>query len=52
MQLRDGKWYLVNLSQTNPVVWNGSELAHDVEQVLADGDRIDMGEVQFTFRSR
>jgi hypothetical protein len=52
MQLRDSKWYLVNLSQTNPVVWNGSELAHDVEQVLADGDRIDMGEVQFTFRSR
>jgi hypothetical protein len=52
MQLREGKWYLVNLSKTNPVAYNGAELESDREQVLADGDRIEMGEVVFTFRSR
>jgi hypothetical protein len=52
MQLREGTWHLVNLSQTNPVAYNGTELGHEQEQALADGDRIDMGEVQFTFRSR
>ncbi|MBY0490955.1 MAG: FHA domain-containing protein, partial [Gemmatimonadaceae bacterium] len=52
MQLREGKWYLVNLSQTNPVAYNGTELESEREQMLADGDRIEMGEVVFTFRSR
>jgi hypothetical protein len=52
MQLRDGAWHLVNLSQTNPVAWNGTVLGTGQEQRLADGDRIEMGEVVFTFRSR
>lgn len=52
MQLREGTWYLVNLSKTNPVAYNGAELESDREQPLADGDRIEMGEVAFTFRSR
>jgi hypothetical protein len=52
MQLRDGTWRLVNQSSTNPVIWNGTELASGKEQSLADGDRIEMGEVVFTFRSR
>jgi predicted component of type VI protein secretion system len=52
MQLRNGTWRLVNQSSTNPVIWNGTELASGKEQPLADGDRIEMGEVVFTFRSR
>lgn len=52
MQLREGKWHLVNLSKTNPVAWNGAELESEQEQTLSDGDRIEMGEVVFTFRSR
>ncbi len=52
MQLREGKWHLVNLSKTNPVAWNGAELESEHEQTLTDGDRIEMGEVVFTFRSR
>lgn len=52
MQLVEGQWYLCNLSQTNPVVHNGRVLANGDEYLLADGDRIEMGEVLFTFRSR
>jgi hypothetical protein len=53
LRLRDGTWYLENYSQTNPVVLNGEELARGAEpRALADGDRIEMGEVLFTFRSR
>lgn len=52
MRLHDGKWLLLNLSGTNPVRYNGTELASGREQVLVDGDSIEMGEVVFTFRSR
>ncbi len=52
MRLDDGQWYLLNLSNTNPVVHNGRVLSDGEEQPLADGDRIEMGEVLFTFRSR
>lgn len=52
MRLVDGRWFLLNLSQTNPVVQNGLSLATGEERPVEDGDRIEMGEVLFTFRSR
>jgi Inner membrane component of T3SS, cytoplasmic domain len=52
MRLVDGTWHLLNLSQTNPVVHNGRALTGGEEQAVVDGDRIEMGEVLFTFRSR
>lgn len=52
MRLIDARWHLLNLSQTNPVVHNGRVLANGEERPLDDGDRIEMGEVLFTFRSR
>jgi hypothetical protein len=49
-------WRLENLSATNPVVVNGlpldAEGAAAASVVLADGDRIEMGEVAFVFHSR
>jgi len=49
-------WHLENLSTTNPVVVNGRPLqpggAPGSSVVLADGDRIEMGEVAFVFHSR
>ncbi|HYW32558.1 MAG TPA: FHA domain-containing protein [Gemmatimonas sp.] len=52
MRLLDSTWHLMNLSGTNPVVHNGRTLSPDEEQGLGDGDRIEMGEVLFTFRTR
>ncbi len=52
MQLTNGQWELRNLSRTNPVVHNGRELATGEQQHLQDGDRIEMGEILFTFRDR
>jgi hypothetical protein len=52
MQWRGGHWYLRNLSQTNPVARNGAVLDTVDAPCLQDGDRIEMGEVLFTFRSR
>jgi pSer/pThr/pTyr-binding forkhead associated (FHA) protein len=52
MRLEGGNWLLLNLSNTNPVVYNGRVLSNAEEQQLSDGDRIEMGEVLFTFRSR
>jgi FHA domain len=53
MQFADGRWKLINLSQTNPVVVNGEPLdtAHG-QRVLRDGDEIEMGDVLFRFRER
>lgn len=48
----DGRWYLENLSQTNPVVLNGRPVVTDGGTPLDDGDRIEMGEVAFVFRER
>lgn len=46
-------WTLENLSSTNPVALNGVDLAADASPVaLADGDRIEMGEIVFVFRAR
>ncbi len=52
MAMRDGDWYLTNLSSTNPVVHNEHILKPNEERVLADGDRVEMGDVVFGFRSR
>lgn len=51
-----GRWRLENLSATNPVVVNGEPLAADENPgssvVLAEGDRVEMGEVVFRFHER
>ncbi len=52
LQWRDGHWYLRNLSLTNPVARNGVVLDTAYAECLQDGDRLEMGEVVFTFRSR
>lgn len=52
MRFADGVWWLQNLSLTNPVVYNGAQMPAGVAQPLADGDRIEMGEVLFTYRGR
>jgi hypothetical protein len=52
LRLDQARWHLTNLSATNPVVHNGRQLDDGEEQPLSDGDRIEMGEVVFGFRSR
>ena len=48
-----GVWTLENLSTTNPIVLNGAELVCGAPpELLADGDRIEMGEVVFRYRDR
>jgi uncharacterized protein affecting Mg2+/Co2+ transport len=47
-----GKWAVANLSKTNPVVVNDQELSNlDGERQLADGDRIELGEVVLRFHA-
>jgi pSer/pThr/pTyr-binding forkhead associated (FHA) protein len=47
-----GKWAVANLSRTNPVVVNDQELTNlDGERQLADGDRIELGEVVLRFHA-
>jgi pSer/pThr/pTyr-binding forkhead associated (FHA) protein len=47
-----GKWMVANLSKTNPVVVNDQELTNlDGERQLADGDRIELGEVVLRFHA-
>lgn len=47
-----GKWVVANLSRTNPVVVNDQELTSlDGERQLADGDRIELGEVVLRFHA-
>jgi hypothetical protein len=47
-----GKWVVANLSKTNPVVVNNQELTNlDGERQLADGDRIELGEVVLRFHA-
>lgn len=50
--LRGSAWTLTNLSTTNPVMLNGVVLGDGEAHVLADHDRVDMGEVVFRFRAR
>jgi hypothetical protein len=53
MALEGKTWTLTNMSKTNPVTVNGLALGEDNPSVvLRDGDRIEMGEVVFRFRSR
>jgi hypothetical protein len=48
----DGRWVVRNLSQTNPLVVNDEELTDlDGERPLADGDRLELGEVVLRFHS-
>lgn len=47
------RWRLTNLSATNPVVVNGTPLDGDgASHVLAEGDRVEMGEVALRFRAK
>lgn len=49
----NGRWAVANLSRTNPVVVNDERLAdNSVERPLADGDRLELGEVVLRFRAR
>lgn len=51
MRFADGAWTISNLSSTNPLRVNGRELALSEESpALADGDRIEVGEVVLRFR--
>jgi pSer/pThr/pTyr-binding forkhead associated (FHA) protein len=53
MTLEGKRWRLTNLSSTNPVVVNAAPLdGSGASVVLTDGDRVEMGEVVFRFRSK
>lgn len=45
-----GIWHIANLSMTNPLRVNGRELPPMQESALADGDRIELGEVELSYR--
>jgi len=48
----DGQWFVRNLSHTNPLVVNDEELSEiDGERPLADGDRLELGEVVLRFHA-
>jgi pSer/pThr/pTyr-binding forkhead associated (FHA) protein len=51
MRFLDGVWWIENLSTTNPVVVNGQDLrsGDGSRTALADGDRIEMGEIVFRY---
>jgi hypothetical protein len=52
MTLEGRQWRITNLSATNPVVVNATPLSGEGTSVLlADGDRIELGEVVLRFRS-
>jgi len=49
----NGRWAIANLSQTNPVVVNDEDLPDSAgERPLADGDKIELGEVVLRYRSQ
>lgn len=53
MVVENGRWRIGNMSETNRVLVNGVALeTADAERWLADGDRIELGEVSFIFRER
>ena len=53
VQQSGGGWALENLSATNPVVVNGQEIPRGAPpRPLADGDRLEMGEVVFRYHAR
>lgn len=51
--IENGRWRIGNMSETNQVLVNGEALeSGDADRWLADGDRIELGEVGFIFRER
>lgn len=53
LTLEDRNWRLTNLSETNPASVNGTPLgAKEGSVILADGDRIELGEVVFVYRAK
>ena len=49
----NGRWAVANLSHTNPVVVNDENLPDSAgERPLADGDKIELGEVVLRYRSQ
>lgn len=53
MRFEGGRWHISNLSPTNPVVINGDPLDADGQsRALAEGDRVELGEVVLRFRER
>jgi pSer/pThr/pTyr-binding forkhead associated (FHA) protein len=51
MRFLAGCWQIENLSQTNPIVVNGQELAKiGSARQLADGDHIELGKLLLLFR--
>jgi predicted component of type VI protein secretion system len=53
LTLEDKRWRLTNLSRTNPVVVNGTPLEGEgASHLLAEGDRVEMGEVALRFRTK
>ena len=48
----DNRWVVKNLSRTNPLVVNDNELSDtDIGRPLADGDRLELGEVVLRFHA-
>src|SRR5690606_1463218 len=53
LQYDDGRWYVENLSRTNPLVLNGRAVAAGAPpHPLAEGDVLEMGEVLCRFHER
>lgn len=54
MEFSNGRWQITNLSKTNPVLVNDRMLSPDsnVPCLLAEGDRIELGEVVLRFHER
>lgn len=53
MTFADSRWYLTNLSRTNPVQVNGVAMGEVAPAMaLSTGDRIEMGAVVFVFREK
>lgn len=52
MRIENGRWYIGNLSETNPVIVNGTALDPDAERPLENRDLIELGETIFVFRDR
>lgn len=48
---RDGVWSIANLSETNPVRVNGTELRASDSVPLSEGDLVEMGDLVLRFRS-
>jgi hypothetical protein len=53
MRWDGARWSLTNLSATNPVAINGVALPGEGTAIdLADGDRVEMGEITFRFHAQ